>query len=221
MPAVLICSAASLEDGLRSTCLWREGMERHLASRSDEARTLVLSVRPRLVVVDRDLPGSVALVKALRHDASTRQLSIAVVVRGQFASIEVDLLEAGANAILRFPANADWDERLTRLLEVPARRHGRFLVRFAVQAYAGVAGGSGQAVALNLSVNGLLLECPFPLAVGDELSLELELADLAERVAVTGHVVREAGAGRFGIEFRRLDDGAAREIRRFVESTRA
>jgi hypothetical protein len=221
MPVVLICSPVSLEDGLRSTCLWRDGVSRHLASRTEEARALVLSARPRLVVVDRDLPGAVELVKALRHDASTRQLSLAVVVRGQFASIEVDLLEAGANAILRFPANPEWDERFTRLLQVPVRRETRFSAHFAVLSYAGVAGGSGEALALNLSVNGVLLECPFPLAVGDELALDLKLADSSRSVAVAGRVVRVARAGHFGIEFRRLEGEAAQEVRRFVESARA
>jgi hypothetical protein len=74
---------------------------------------------------------------------------------------------------------------------------------------------------LNLSVNGVLLECPFPLAVGDELSLELLLSPTGKGIAVAGRVVREASAGRFGIEFRRLEDEAAQEIRRFVESARA
>jgi PilZ domain len=221
MPAVLICSKASLEDGLRSTCLWREGISRQRVSGADEARAAVLVARPRLVVVDRDLPDALALVAGLRQDASTRQLSLAVVVRGEFASVEVDLLEAGANAILRFPASPDWDERLTRLLQVPARRDGRFTVRFSVHAYAGVPGGSGRATALNLSVNGMLLECPFPLAVRDELSLEWKLDPMGPSISAGGRVVRVATAGRFGIEFRRLEGGAMQEIRRFVESMRA
>jgi len=220
MPVVLICSPVSLEDGLRSTCLWREGITRRYASNIDEATAGVIAWRPRLAVVDRDLTGSVGLVKSLRHDATTRRLSIAIVVRGQFASMEVDLLQAGANAILRFPTNADWDERLTRLLEVPARREGRFSVRFGVQSYAGVAGGQSRALALNLSVNGMLLECPYPLAVGDELTLDLKLADTGKTVTAAGRVVRTAGPGRFGVEFRRLDAESAQEIRAFVESQR-
>jgi hypothetical protein len=218
MPAVLICAPVSLEDGLRSTCLWRDGVERHQASRLEDARTMALAVRPRLVVVDRDLPGSVELVAGLRRDPSTRHVSVAVVVRGEFAPLEVDLLEAGANALLRFPASAAWDERLTRLLDVPARREVRFPVRFAVDAYKGVAGGTGLAQALNLSVNGILIECPFPLAVGDGLSLELELAEPGPLVPAAGRVVREAKGGRFGIEFRRLEEDAVLRIRRFVES---
>ena len=158
----------------------------------------------------------------LRQDASTRQLSMAVVVRGEFAPTEVDLLEAGANAILRFPANADWDERLTRLLQVPARRDGRFTVRFSVHAYAGVPGGSGQATALNLSVNGMLLECPFPLGVRRRALARVEARpDRAPTISAAGRVVRVATAGRFGIEFHSLEGGALQEIQRFVESMRA
>ena len=221
MTVVVICSPVPLEDGLRSTCLWRDGTLRHHTAHASEARALVQAERPRLLVVDRDLPGSVGLVAGLRQDARTRHLSMAVVVRGEFASVEVDLLEAGANAILRFPVNRRWDERLTRLLQVPARRDGRFLVRFSVHAYAGVPGGSGQATALNLSVNGMLLECPFPLGVRDELSLDWKLDPSAPTISATGRVVRVATAGRFGIEFHRLEGGAVQEIRRFVESMRA
>jgi hypothetical protein len=221
MTVVVISSPVPLEDVLRPTCLWRDGTLRHHTTGATEARALVLAARPRLLVVDRDLPGSVSLVTGLRQDASTRQLSMAVVVRGEFASLEVDLLEAGANAILRLPVNAEWDERLTRLLQVPARRDGRFSVRFAVHAYAGVPGGSGQAMALNLSVNGMLLECPFPLAVGDELSLDWKVGPSNPTISAAGRVVRVANAGRFGIEFRRLEVGAVQAIRRFVESMRA
>jgi hypothetical protein len=217
MAAILICSHRVLEEELRPTCLWRDGVVRHRAARADEARSLTQTLRPRLVVVDRDLPGSVELVAGLRRDSSTRKLSVAVVARSEFAPIEVQLLEAGANVILRFPAGPAWDDRLTRLLEVPARRDGRFAVKFDVVAYAGVDGGSGRAVALNLSVRGMLLECPFPLATGDDLGLQFSLPSGAS-VSVKGKVVREARAGQFGIEFRGLDPAAQAAISLFVES---
>ena len=65
MPSVLICSHRVLEEDLRPTCLWRDGIDRHRAARSEEARQLAASVKPGLVVVDRDLPGSVD-VEAVR-----------------------------------------------------------------------------------------------------------------------------------------------------------
>jgi hypothetical protein len=217
MTTILICSHRILEEDLRPTCLWREGVVRHRAARADEAKSLAQSLRPRLVVVDRDLPGALELVAGLRREATTRRLSLAVVVRGEFTPLEVSLLEAGANAILRFPAGPAWDDRLTRLIEVPARRDGRFAVAFDVVAYAGVDGGSGRAVAVNLSVNGILLECPFPLATGDELGLNFVLPD-GFKVDAKGVVVREAKAGQFGIEFRTLAPETQDRVRRFVES---
>src|SRR4029453_13571692 len=147
MTTILICSHRILEEDLRPTCLWRDGLIRHRAARADEAHALAQSLRPGLVVVDRDLPGAVDLVARLRREAATRRLSVAVVGRGGVAPLEVALLEAGAHAILRFPAGPAGDERLTRLIEVPARRDGRFAVAFDVVAYAGVDGGSGRAVA--------------------------------------------------------------------------
>jgi len=220
MPSVLICSHRVLEEDLRPTCLWRDGVDRHRAARSEEARQLAAVVKPSLVVIDRDLPGSVDLVGLLRRDPSTRRVSVAVVARGEFTPVEVKLLEAGANAILRFPAGPQWDERLMRLLEVPARREGRFAVQFEVEAYAGVESGKGKATALNLSVNGILLECPFPLATGDDLTLRFSLPD-GVTVSASGRVVREAKPGQFGIEFRRLSSAADLAIRRFVEALSA
>ena len=60
-----------------------------------------------------------------------------VAARGDFDPSEVELLEAGANAILRLPAGPEWDERLPRLMDVPVRREARFTVHFDVEAAAG------------------------------------------------------------------------------------
>lgn len=221
MTSVLICSVVNLDDHLQSTCLWRASVQRHHAAALDDARRLARAERPSLVVVDRDLLRSVGFVAALREDPATRRSSIAVVARGEFAPVELDLLDAGANVILRLPAGSAWDRRLTQLLAVPARRAATFPVQFAVEAYAGLARGSGQAQALNLSTNGMLVECAFPLSIGDELLLELQLPEPGPRVAGAGRVIREARGGRFGIEFRRLEGDGAGHIRRFVESFEA
>jgi hypothetical protein len=218
MTAVLICSVVDLDDHLQSTCLWGPSVERRHAVALDDALSLARAAPPTLVVVDRDLLRSVDLVAALREDPATRPSSIAVVARGEFAALELDLLQAGANVILRLPAGSTWDGRLTQLLAVPARRAGTFSVHFAVEAYAGLARGSGQAQALNLSTNGMLVECAFPLSIGDELALELQLPGPGPAVSGAGRVVRQARGGRFGIEFRRLKGDGARQIRQFVES---
>src|SRR5438093_2132090 len=120
MAAALICSQEDLQPELGQTLLWRGGIERHVATRLEEARMMAVAAKPDIVVVDRDLPRADKLVAALRDDPSTRRLSIAIVARGDLDPSELELLEAGANAILRLPPGPDWDERLLRLLDIPA-----------------------------------------------------------------------------------------------------
>jgi CheY-like chemotaxis protein len=215
MPVVLICSQAELEGDLGHTLLWREGVERHVASRLEDARMMAVAARPDIVIVDRALPRSDRLVAALRQDPSTRGLSIVVAARGDFDPAEVELLEAGANAILRLPAGPEWDERLPRLMDVPERREARFTVHFDVDAVPG-AGNPEAALALNLSMSGMLLESPVPLDVGDEIQLRFQIPGSESGVATTARVVRVAGAGQYGVEFRRVEAGASAQLRAFV-----
>jgi len=122
MLSALICSHTDLEGDLGQTLLWRHDVDRHVAGRLEEARMMALAARPTIVVVDRDLPWAGRLVTALREDPSTRGVSIAVVARGDFDPGEIELLESGANAVLRLPVDRGGDERLERLAHVPVRK---------------------------------------------------------------------------------------------------
>jgi CheY-like chemotaxis protein len=216
MAIALICSQAELDAELGHTLLWRAGIERHLATRLEEARLMAVAARPDIVIVDRELPRSDKLVAALREDPSTRGLSIVVAARGDFDPSEVDLLEAGANAILRLPAGPEWDERLPRLMDVPVRRNARFTVHFDVDAVPG-AGDPTAALAVNLSMSGMLLESPLGLSVGDEVQLSFQIPESEAEVKAVARVVRLAGPGQYGVEFRRVEGEAAQEkLREFV-----
>jgi len=219
MAAALICSQEDLQPELGHTVLWRTGIERHVATRLEDARTMAVAVRPDIVVVDRDLPGSYELIVALREDPGTRRVSIAIVARGDLDPAELALLEAGANAILRLPPGPDWDERLMRLLDVPARREARLPVELGVDALGTGVGERVPAQALNLSRSGILIETAAELRVGDELELEFQLA--GDGVVARGRVVRQAGPRLFGVEFAPLVPGAAERIERFVGAAEA
>jgi len=216
MPRALICSGGDLSPELSKTVLWRNGIERLTASTFDQARMMSVAGRPDLVLIDRDMPRSVELVGALRPDEATRHASIAVVARGDFQSVEIDLLEAGANAVLRLPAGPDWDDRLMRLITVPVRREARFPVQFRVQALLQDS-DTLRATALNVSRNGLLLETRLgALAVGEEVDLEAFLPGDDDPLPAQGQVVRQAGPGQFGVQFLRLGDQARQRIESFV-----
>src|SRR5438034_9723846 len=122
MVSALICAHADLEKDLGQTLLWRQDVDRHVVGRLEEARMMAVAARPSIVVVDRDLPWSERLIQALREDPATRGLSIVVVARGDFDPREVELLESGANAVLRLPADSEGDRRLQRLVSVPVRK---------------------------------------------------------------------------------------------------
>ncbi|HXB57400.1 MAG TPA: PilZ domain-containing protein [Vicinamibacteria bacterium] len=216
MPTVLLCSTSDLEGDLGQTLLWRDDIARVVATRVDYARTLAVAARPQMALVDRDLSGAGELIADLRRDPMTRPLSIVVMGRGDFDAGELDLLEAGANAILRLPAGPEWDDRLVKLIQVPTRRETRFAVHFEVEADTGSPRTSGLALALNLSVRGMLIQSSLPLGIGDDLDLGFRLLDTDPPVAVLGRVVRQAKGERFGVEFHRFAADGEERVAQFV-----
>ncbi len=166
MVSALICSHADLEKDLAQTLLWRSDVDRHAASRLEDARMMALAARPSIVVVDRDAPWAERLIAALRGEPSTRNLSIVVVARGDFDPGEVELLESGANAILRLPIDEHGERRLERLVNVPLRKEARFPVSFRVDTFMNGGAVPEPGLALNTSRSGMPMEATGTLSVG-------------------------------------------------------
>jgi len=217
MPAVLICSEFPLDEHLDQTLLWRGDVTRHSANSSAEARRLVETTAFSLLLVQRDLPQAAELVHNLRRQSSTRGLSMAILAPEEFDPGEVMLLVAGANAILRFPAGPEWDERLRRLMDVPVRREVRLPVRFEIVAFPGAGVETFGAIALNLSVRGMLIEASRELRVGEDLDLHFQLPEEEHAVSGCARVVRMAGRQRFGLEFYGLESDGTERIRAYLD----
>lgn len=218
MAVALLCCEADLEADLRGTVLWRADFERHLARRLEDAQLMALTETPELVVVERELHWAPELVRVLRADPLTRAVSIAVVTRGEFNPREVELLEAGANAVLRLPVGPDWDERLSRLAHVPTRAEARCGVDFEVDATVRQGAPSLRGVALDLSTTGMLLQSPVELSVGEDVDFRFHLPGAGPLVAGCGRVVRQAGERRYGVEFYGLEGQGSEDVRRYVEA---
>jgi DNA-binding response OmpR family regulator len=214
MPVILVCSATSLDSDLAKTYLWRADVERHLVTRYEDAMREVLEKRPSLILIDRRFPRAADLVSALRRDETTRSTSVVVAARGDFEPAEVDLLEAGVNAILRLPPGPDWDERLMRLLAVPIRREARFAVQFDLEAVH--VGESLVGTAMNLSEHGMLIQSPTPLAIGEHIRFAFRLPGAF--IDGRGRVVRQAGTGQYGVVFETVDGEGLAQIQRYVKS---
>jgi CheY-like chemotaxis protein len=213
----LICSEATLESDLASTMLYRSNVQRHQARTVTEAQEAARRLQPEVVLVNRDLAGAAELVKGLRADPATRRLSVVALARGDFASSELTLLEAGVNAVLRLPPSGDWDDRLVRLMHVPARRDVRAAVTLELDLGFGATGEAFHALALNLSLNGLLVETRKELRVGDELTFSFVLPGVGVEVQGGASVIRHAADSRYGLEILSVKGDGRMQIKRFVD----
>jgi CheY-like chemotaxis protein len=218
MPLALILSLDSLERELGETVLWRRNMERRMARTLDEAMQYAATERPDIIVVDHEFPGAAEAVAQLRQEERTRAISIVALARGDFDSSEIELISAGVNAILRLPPGGDWDDRLVRLIHVPVRKEARLSLHLLIQDSAET-DEVLPALALNLSVNGMLVESGRALALGEDVHFAFHLPGSSGTVAGSGTVVRLAdGSRRFGIELTHVEGDGRVRIKQFVES---
>lgn len=215
--AVLV-SAIDLSRELRATVLFRSNVERLAATAASEVKSLATQGRLDVIVVDSAISGASGLVAALRQDPLTRATAIVALGRSEFGLGQLDLLQAGANAILPLPPGADWDDRLMRLLNVPLRKVTHLPIELVIEG--GLRGGLRcRGRLLNLSVNGLLLECTDEIQIGDDLRLEFELPNGHGRMCGTGTVVRQAQPRHLGVELTHIEGDGRVRIKRYVESS--
>ena len=216
--AVLV-SAIDLSRELHATVLYCNNVERLGATAASEVRRHAEQGRLDVIVVDSAISGASSLVAALRQDPLTRPTAIVALGRSEFGLGQLDLLQAGANAILPLPPQADWDDRLLRLLNVPARKPTHLPIEFVIEG--GLRGGLRfRGRLLNLSVHGLLLECAGEIPIGDDLRLDFELPGGHGRVRGTGTVVRQARQSqRLGVELTHIEGDGRVRIKRYVDSS--
>jgi CheY-like chemotaxis protein len=218
MLVVLLCSPRSLEGELSQTVLWGQNVERRLARDREQARLLAARGKPDIIVVDQDFDGAVRLVTAFREDPYTRRISIVALARGDFDPSELELLQAGANGILRIPPGPDWDDRLVRLMHIPQRREGRFGVYLRLDAE--FAGGEAFAAnALNLSVNGILVVSSRILKIGDDVHYAFKVPGDPVLIDGSGTVVRQGVEPlHYGIELTHVKGDGRVRIKKYVEA---
>jgi CheY-like chemotaxis protein len=214
MALALIASPRDLDPELSRTVLGRDGFERQLATVAAQARALAGALRPDVVLVDVRLVGAAELVMDLRNDPVTRELSIVALADERADPREVPILKAGANAVLRLPAGAGWDERLMRVVNVPVRKASRFPVSFGV----GTGPASVPATGLNVGATGMLVETWAELSLSDEVELAFRLPGDESLLRARGKVVRRGAPRQFGVEFTSLDAAARSAIERFVRA---
>jgi CheY-like chemotaxis protein len=214
--AVLV-SAIDLSRELHATVLFRSNVERLSAVAASDVKRHATQGRVDVIVVDSAISGASGVVAALRQDPLTRPTAIVALGRSEFGLGQLDMLQAGANAILPLPPRADWDDRLMRLVNVPTRRETHLPVELLIEG--GLrAGLRFDGRLLNLSVHGVLLEGGDEIQIGDDLRLEFELSGGYGGVCGTGTVVRQPQPGRLGVELTHIEGDGRVRIKRYVES---
>ena len=201
------------DEELAGTIVWRSNAPREVVTSLGAASAALLD-RPSLVMVERDVPWARELITAVRESDDTRAASIAVYGDEGDTHVELELLAAGANAILRLPATPDWDKRVARLMQVPPRQSVRVPVFVQVESGSSVRTTLGTSV--NLSEHGLLLQAP-ALDLGAEVQFALRLPNVAETVRVRGRVVRVGADDSFGLEFTEINGDCLQAVRDYVK----
>jgi hypothetical protein len=217
MPIALLCSEGPLPE-LTDTVLGRQDVDRRFARTLEDVKRITRDTRPDIAVVDGGFSAVKDVVSGLRR--YPRQVSIVVIARDGMPAAEVELMEAGANAVLLPPPTPHWDVALARLSAVPPRKHTRVPVYFETEVRTPGQAHVGLGTILNLSIHGALIETEHPLRLGDALDVRFRLPAPAGGVQATGRVRRLDAARRYGVEFERLAEGGRDTVSAFVADHR-
>ncbi len=217
MAVVLICSPRPLSGDLKDTVLFRAGLDRAEVSTAAEVQSRLTAGKPALIAIHRNTTGVETMIRTLRRSPAHKSVSIVILSEDDFDPSEVELLEAGANAILRLPPGDDFNERVGRLLEVPSRRTVRLPIRLQVVATSGF-GATVPALGLNLSRSGLLVESSHILQMGDEVNIAFRFEESGEIFSANAHITRTAGPNRYGARFDTITKGEE-ALKVFLAST--
>lgn len=219
MPRALIVATPATTSELERTVLWRSGIERLFAVGRDPVQS-IRATRPQLVLLGDEVPGRTeALVREIRQNPDTRNLSIAIVARQPDMTRENVLRAAGANVVFAGAmVPCLWDGWLEQLLDVAPRREARMPVRFEVWSHGAGDGAPAAGKSVNLSLKGMLLETREPAGVGSRLDLRFRLPGDLSELRTVAQVVREAPGlpPRLGVSFLILRNTSRERIRSYV-----
>ncbi|MDA8098616.1 MAG: PilZ domain-containing protein [Nitrospiraceae bacterium] len=186
------------------------------ARTAEEALKLHREHKTDLIIADAGFPGmgGVKLCKAIRNDASRRDVSIILVgVSNHEAS------ESGANMVLPPPVDpADLKNKAMELLNVMRRERMQVLMKVAF-----TENGNKQSFftnSRNVSTSGLLFESDHPLKKGDWIVCSFFVSNF--QVAVDAEIMRvdtlPGGLSTFGVRFLSLAPEAKDAIEKFIAS---
>lgn len=207
--------------------LQRKSFQVYGATTGGEGFELLKEKQAHLMVLDSQLRDidPIELCRMVREDSQTRGTSLLGLLRREEDGRERLFKEAGCNATLHRPIGRfEFYQRIGFLLQIPTRRFLRTVVKIKVPFR-----NQGSALfgwTINLSPNGMLLECSEPLASGSILDFLFFLPGMEKHpIRAVGKVVRVAGEvhpdqNAFGVNFFQIAKKDQRLIMEFVDANR-
>ncbi len=217
MTTVLIYANADLEASLHSTLFWREDLERYLAERAEEARMLLFSTEPHVLVVDRTLAGADELIAALHSQSLPHPVSIVALRHGASDPPDGQTESGRVDAVLSLPPGPEWDTRLVDVLQVPTRQQPRFEVSLEVETRLRHKPTVHRGHALNISAGGILVDCRgLGFEPGDDVNLTLQIPGGGDPVEGRARVMRQPIEERLGLRFEAFSRNGDARVRDFL-----
>ena len=217
MTTVLIYANADLEPNLHATLFWREDLERYLAERAEDARMLLFSTEPHVLVVDRTLAGADELISSLEGHSLPHPITIVALDHGGPDPQDGQPEASRVDAILPLPPGPEWDIRLVDVLQVPTRLQPRFDVRLEVETRHRHKADVLRGHALNISAGGILVDCQgLGFAPGDDVNLTLQIPGGGDPVEGRARVMRQPLQERLGLRFEAFSRNGDARVRDFL-----
>jgi len=224
MKKILLVHDAELFLRVEQTILRRRDYQIYKARTGSDALTLAREKRPNLIILDDGLrdPSALEVCHAIRTHPLTVHCSILLSLSKHNREALDEYLKAGANDYVVKPVNRLlFNQRVTNLLHVPARRFLRTLLKAQVEGEQ-EGGCSFFGSTINVSESGALIETRRPLEKGERIILQFFLPGDPDPLYLEGEVVRtkedmpQVGEG-YGLSFTRITEEDRQRIRSFVQ----
>ncbi len=218
---ILVVDDAAMFRDLESLFLARCGQVL-TACDGDEAWDILHRERPDIVVTDLAMPGMPGdeLCRRIKADLDLRRTPVIVVASRDAGEEHERAVRAGADDVVEKPVNrVSLIQAVNHFLRVAVRG----LVRVALETDVRIADKAGDVWGWtrNVSRGGIFVEAERDLPPDSEVQLEFALPESRDALAPTAKVVwrrtttRTLAAG-LGLQFLKLDRGAARHLDEYI-----
>ncbi|HEY3357351.1 MAG TPA: PilZ domain-containing protein [Polyangia bacterium] len=219
MEQILTASNSEVLRLLGSRACTRLELGRCVAGTGHEALAAARRLRPRLVILDVDMPelDGFEVCRAIKSDPDLKHCRVMLVASGILTRDKLDkFAEVGCDDVVVLPAvGTEFFSHVADLLGVPRRRHRRVNVELMARLDSGTRVWEGQVD--NLSLTGAKVLLNEPLGEAETVRVRLTQEQDGRGLVIEARVVRRLEGGRaIGLQFTTLTPEARRALEALV-----